>query len=370
MRPIIVVLAVLLAAGVVRAESLDEQAKLKQIQDELKVSQEKLKETREARQAVLGKLVVITKELKKADTSLNKAQAKIQENESKIGELVVEQKQTEADLGSKSGKLELRVREAYKNGGLNYLDLLFNAQSMSDFLNRLYFFEKIIARDTELIKGVRADLQATKSRQQTLTGRTREIKQLAGVIAENKQKIAQEAEEKQKISEELKAREDEYAAKVAELEKSSQELEMMIQKKMIERGRTGYKIHSTGEMIWPVQGRITLRFGARHPLQGRHTGIDIAAPYGSPIAAADAGEIIFAGWWDGYGKAVVIDHGKGIATVYAHMSRIYPEVGASVVKGQTIGLIGMTGYTTGPHCHFEVRVNGKPVNPEKFLPKS
>jgi murein DD-endopeptidase MepM/ murein hydrolase activator NlpD len=212
-------------------------------------------------------------------------------------------------------------------------------------------------------------LQSARNQQQTLTGKTREIKQLADVIAENKKKIAQEAEEKKKISDQLKAREDEYAAKIAELEKSSTELELMIQKKMIERGRTGYKISSTGELIWPVQGRITLRYGARHRLQGRHTGLDLAAPYGSPILAADSGEVIFAGWWDGYGKAVVIDHGKGKATVYAHLSRIYPAVGASVVKGQTIGLIGMTGYTTGPHCHFEVRVNGKPTNPEKFLPK-
>ncbi|MBN3033155.1 MAG: peptidoglycan DD-metalloendopeptidase family protein [Candidatus Saganbacteria bacterium] len=369
MRPITVALALLLAAGSVRGESLDEQEKLKIIQDELKVSQEKLKQTKEQRQEVLGKLVVITKELKKANTSLNRAKAKIEENESKIGALIVEQKKSEAELSSKSGQLALRVREAYKNGGLSYLDLLFNSQSMSDFLNRLYFFEKIIARDANLIRGVRAGLRATRSQQQELTGRTREIKELANVIAENKKKIAEQAEEKQKLVDQLKVREDEYATKVAELEKSSQELEVMIQKQMAARGRS-YKIHSTGELAWPLQGRISLRFGARHRLQGRHTGIDIAAPYGTPIAAADSGEIIFAGWWDGYGKAIVIDHGRGRATVYAHLSRLYPKVGANVVKGQTIGLIGMTGYSTGPHCHFEVRVNGVPVNPEKYLPKS
>ena len=80
------------------------------------------------------------------------------------------------------------------------------------------------------------------------------------------------------------------------------------------------------------------------------------------------GDVIFAGWWDGYGKAVVIDHGRGRATVYAHLSRIYPSVGAAVAKGQTIGLEGTTGYSTGPHLHFEVRINGVPKNPETFLP--
>jgi murein DD-endopeptidase MepM/ murein hydrolase activator NlpD len=369
MRLITVVLACLLVACAARAETLDEQAKLKLIQNELKASQEKLQQTRQQQADVLGKLVVINQELKQANRTLSKAKVKIQENESRIGELIVEQRKTEDDLTKKAGRLELRVREAYKNGGLNYLDLLFDSQSMSDFLSRLYFFEKIIVRDANLINGVRGDLRDTRLQQKTLTGRTREIKELAQVIADNKQKIAEQALEKEKALGELKARESEYAAKIAELQKSSQELEVMIQKKMVERGRTGLKVHSTGELMWPLQGRITLRFGAPHRLQGRHTGLDIAAPYGSPIVAADSGEIIFAGWWDGYGKAVVIDHGQGKATVYAHMSRLYPAVGAVVAKGQTIGLVGLTGYTTGPHCHFEVRINGVPTNPEKFLPK-
>jgi len=369
MRLTTVVLACLLVACAARAETLDEQAKLKLIQTELKASQEKLQQTRQQQADVLGKLVVINQQLKNANRTLNKAKVTILENESKIGELIVEQHKTEDDLSKKSGRLELRVREAYKNGGLNYLDLLFDSESMSDFLSRLYFFEKIIVRDANLITGVRADLRDTRLQQKTLTGRTREIKELAQVIADNKQKIAQEALEKEKALNELKAREGEYAAKIAELQKSSQQLEVMIQKKMVERGRTGQKIVSSGEFMWPVNGRITLRFGAPHRLQGRHTGLDIAAPYGSPIVAADAGEVIFAGWWDGYGKAVVIDHGRGRATVYAHMSRIYPTVGTIVAKGQTIGLIGLTGYTTGPHCHFEVRINGVPKNPELFLPK-
>lgn len=365
-----VVLACLLIACTARAEPLDEQEKLRRIQEELKASQEKLIRTKEQQAEVLGKLVVINRELKKANRSLNRAKGKIQENESKIGELIVEQRRTEDDLNKKSGKLDLRVREAFKNGNLNYLDLLFDSRSMSDFLSRLYFFEKIIVRDADLISGVREDLMTARSQQKMLTGRTREIKELVQVIADNKQKITEQAAEKEKALQELKARESEYAAKIAELERSSQQLEVMIQKKVAERSRSGLKITSTGEFIWPLQGRITLRFGVRHRLQGRHTGLDIAAPYGSPIVAADSGEIIFAGWWDGYGKAVVIDHGKGKATVYAHLSRIYPTVGAIVAKGQSIGLVGSTGYSTGPHLHFEVRINGVPKNPAKFLPKS
>ncbi|MGB9613697.1 MAG: murein hydrolase activator EnvC family protein, partial [Candidatus Margulisiibacteriota bacterium] len=196
------------------------------------------------------------------------------------------------------------------------------------------------------------------------------IKQLAQVIVEQKGKIAQQAEEKKKVYKELEERRAEYEKKISELERSSRELEILIQKKMAERAKAGLRAHGSGVLIWPLQGRITSRFGEIRRWGGgyRHTGIDIAAPYGSPIMAADAGEVIFAGWWDGYGKAIVIDHGKGRSTVYAHLSRIYVKVGETILKGQTIGLEGSTGYSTGPHLHFEVRINGVPVNPMPYLP--
>ncbi|MFH1361416.1 MAG: M23 family metallopeptidase, partial [bacterium] len=160
-----------------------------------------------------------------------------------------------------------------------------------------------------------------------------------------------------------------YEAKIAELEKSSQELEVLILKKVA--ASKGTKVKGTGVLAWPAEGRITSRYGyRRHPLWGGrnfHRGIDIAAKHGTPIKAADAGEIIFAGWWDGYGKAIVIDHGQKTTTVYGHMSRLYKKVGQAVAKGQTIGLMGSTGYSTGPHVHFEVRKSGKPTDPMPYL---
>ncbi len=363
-------LAFLLLAGAVAAEKVDEQEKLQRVQKELKQSQQKLKETKQKQQEELGKLVVITQELRSANQKLNRAKEKVKENESKITELSIELRKTESELDQKSTLLERRVREAYKNGRMNYLDLLIFSQSMSDFLNRLYYFEKIVNRDANLIRGVKEDLQETKSQRQALTGRTHEIKQLASVIAEQKQKIAEQAEEKKKVLEELKERRSEVEQKIAELERSSRELEVLIQKKMAERARAGRKAPGSGVLIWPLQGRITSRYGAYRRWGGgyRHTGVDVAAPYGTPIYAADTGEVIFSGWWDGYGKAIVIDHGRGRATVYGHMSRLYPSAGATVVKGQTIGLVGSTGYSTGPHLHFEVRKNGTPVNPMPYLP--
>ncbi|MBZ4665652.1 M23 family metallopeptidase [Mahella sp.] len=120
-------------------------------------------------------------------------------------------------------------------------------------------------------------------------------------------------------------------------------------------------IIGTGNIGLPARGRITSRFGYRG--KEFHAGVDIAAPYGSPIHAADNGKVIFAGWNGNYGNLVKIDHGNGMVTYYAHASRIAVKVGQAVAKGQLIAYVGSTGRSTGPHVHFEVRKNGKPINP-------
>jgi murein DD-endopeptidase MepM/ murein hydrolase activator NlpD len=127
----------------------------------------------------------------------------------------------------------------------------------------------------------------------------------------------------------------------------------------------------SGSMVWPVNGPVTSPFGWRiHPILGTrrfHTGIDIGAGYGTPIHAADGGTVIYATWMSGYGNVIIIDHGRGISSLYAHQSNLAVGSGARVARGQTIGYVGSTGFSTGPHLHFEVRVNGNPVDPMGYL---
>lgn len=128
---------------------------------------------------------------------------------------------------------------------------------------------------------------------------------------------------------------------------------------------TGSGVSPSG-FIWPVDGVLTSGFG---PRWGRmHTGIDIAAPAGTPIRAAKAGEVIYAGWLNGYGNTVVLDHGDGIATLYGHQSRIGSTEGQTLNQGDVLGFVGSTGHSTGNHLHFEVRIDTKPVNPRPYLP--
>jgi murein DD-endopeptidase MepM/ murein hydrolase activator NlpD len=362
---------VFLACSSFSEEITDEQKRLKEIQEQLEKSKKVLLETKKKESETLSKLVVTKGELKQASRDLTRAKKKIEYNEGQIKELTVELSDAEQEMVDKSKLLKKRVREVYKNSTVNYLEMLLSARSMSDFINRAYYFGRIVETDVGLIQEITDMYQKTRKQKSSLEWNTKEIKGLASQINKKRVEIAQKAEEEKELYQDLKTRRADYEKKIAELEASSEKLERVIQAKLLQK-RTGSYLKGSGAMDWPLRGRITSRFGyRRHPLWGgrhMHTGIDIAAPHGDPIRAADSGVVIFSGWWDGYGKALVIDHGKKISTVYGHMSRIYVQNDSSVRKGQIIGLVGSTGYSTGPHLHFEVRINGKPTNPMPYLP--
>ncbi|KAF0132844.1 MAG: M23B-like peptidase [Candidatus Saganbacteria bacterium] len=373
MKRILALFFLLLFISVSLSEDItDERLKLKRIQEQLNANKKQLSETKKKEQESLTKLVTIKTELKKASRALNKAKTKIVANEGEIKDLSSEINETEETLGQKSVRIKKRIREVYKSSAVNYLDLLFFARNMSDFISRAYFFGKVIEGDAKLISEITVSYNQIRSQKDRLVGVTNEIKDLALEIGEKKQEISEKAEEEKTLLGTLKQRRAKYEKEIAQLERSSEELERVIQAKMAERKKSGVSAHGSGSLDWPLRGRMTSYYGyRRHPLWGgrsMHTGIDIAAPHGEVIRSADGGEVIFSGWWDGYGKAAVIDHGKNISTVYGHMSRIYVQNGNKVSKGQIIGLVGSTGYSTGPHLHFEVRKNGKPTNPMKYLP--
>ena len=162
-----------------------------------------------------------------------------------------------------------------------------------------------------------------------------------------------------------------YERSERELERQSANLQSMISRGY---SHSTVKISSSGFMK-PIAGRITSPFGWRvHPIfksRTFHSGVDIGGPNMGSIRASNSGRVIYAGWYGGYGKVVIIDHGSvnghPTTTLYAHMSVTKVSKGQAVTKGQVIGLEGTTGYSTGPHCHFEVRINGKPNNPLNYI---
>ncbi|HEX4979237.1 MAG TPA: peptidoglycan DD-metalloendopeptidase family protein [Acidimicrobiales bacterium] len=181
-----------------------------------------------------------------------------------------------------------------------------------------------------------------------------------------RQAAAEESEERALLAE-LRSKVASFEAQIAALKRESDSIAAFLRARQAGRPATP----GSGVLAFPVEGRITSGFGPRrHPILGTtrtHAGIDFAVPHGRPIRASAAGEVVVASTRGGYGLTVVVDHGGTLATLYAHQSRLAVREGQTVTRGQTIGYVGSTGLSTGPHLHFEVRVSGNPVDPRRYL---
>ena len=279
-----------------------------------------------------------------------------------------------------------RVRDIYINGRLSYLDVVIGSKDFSDFANRLEVLKRIIDSDITLINEIkkeRAEIEAHKQKLEADRAKLVELEKAA---------LAKQAEIEQKKAERnvvlQKAQNDRATAMQAieELNASSAQVSAMLKERQAARaaaaaaaaaqssggqGASDNWVQGTGQLGWPVSGEITSPYGYRvHPIWGTtiyHSGIDIGVDEGTPVHAADGGVVVWSGWMGGYGYAVVIDHGNGLSTLYGHNSEIAVDEGQSVAKGQVISYAGSTGNSTGPHVHFEVRVNGDPVDPMGYL---
>lgn len=313
-----------------------------------------------------------------AQNELAEAKRKLAAIENRQRALEIKIRQNEAALAAKQRDYdktrkvyEKRLRDIYENGQVNYLDVLLGSADFRDFASRMFLLQRVIRRDFDLIDKLEAQKEALLAQKAQLDESKR---QLDAAYAEGKaeQKIvAQKTVERQALYEQALAEKARLDAEYEELQRNSQEITAMIQR-MEEEGRMMPQAGGTGQLSWPVNGEITSPFGWRvHPIWGTqifHAGLDIGADYGDPVHAADGGTVVYAGWMGGYGNAVMIDHGGGMVTLYGHNSSITVGEGEQVSKGQTIALAGSTGNSTGPHCHFEVRIHGEVVSPLQYLP--
>lgn len=279
-------------------------------------------------------------------------------------------KQAQEDYNKQLELFKTRLRVMYQNSNSSYLNVLADSSSITDFLGRLQLIETIGKRDKELavsLDGAKKDLEYKKQAQEDEKAKLQatadaQKKVVSSIQATQAAKVAEEKRINDSITSINKQEDD--------LLKKSQELTDLINSISIRR-KGGYV---NGQMNWPAPGYslITSPFstGRVHPVLGvtrAHTGIDIGAPMSAAIVAANKGTVIVAGWQDGYGNTVIIDHGGNIATLYGHTSKILVSAGQEVEAGQLIAKVGSTGLSTGPHLHFEVRVNGSPVDPLGYV---
>jgi len=278
--------------------------------------------------------------------------------------------------------LAARVDATYRSGEWIFIDWLLSAESLSDLLDRTTMVQQIMERDEEIasdLSSTRTDLeQAEAALSRTLdevTAKRSEVQaeedRLKGLKSARDGKIKAEQaakSEKQVLLAETKAN----IARLKAIAAAEDRDAARIAAELRNSGSKGSG-HYAGIMAWPCPGytRVSSQFGMRyHPIlhvNRMHTGVDISAPSGARLVAVGSGVVIAAGVRGGYGNCVMIDHGDGLVSLYGHMSKISVKVNQRLTEGQTIGAVGSTGLSTGPHLHFEIRVNGNPVNPLNYI---
>ncbi len=302
----------------------------------------------------------------------------------------------EATLKRHDDALKRRLVDAYERGDLGYVNVLLSSTSFNDFAERWQDIRYLISanqktvrerRDAErAVSLARSQLEGQRNELDTARNRAQQAKYaLAALATQRESLVAVASRQRQSVSTEVTQLEDLTAAQEAQLEayirqrQAEEEARRAAEADARRRAALLAGVQAPpeateggpGTFSWPASGPITSPFGMRvHPGTGvfkMHTGIDIGAPMGATITAAAAGRVIFAGWESGYGNTIIIDHGGEASTLYAHCSQIFVSNNQDVQRGQAIGAVGATGDATGPHLHFEIRLNGVAVDPTSRL---
>ena len=316
-------------------------------------------------------------QVEKLDDRIETAQQELAEQESKITELKESIEEIETQLNSVTEKYNKQVElfkkrmvAIYMAGETQYLDVLLKSSSLSDFISSYYLISQLTEIDENLLNDLESKKKTMDLSRQKLEN---EKKELATII-ENQTRTTRTLQNTKKMRENFIAKlsddEKNLQAKIDEINKQYEEVNQQILALAQNGIDTAY---IGGELAWPVPGytRITSKYAMRvHPITGQyklHTGVDIGAPLGANFVAANDGVVVKAGPNVAYGNMVIIDHGGGISTLYAHGSEILVEVGQTVKRGDPILKVGSTGYSTGPHAHFEVRINGVTTDPLPYI---
>lgn len=378
---------------------------LKQLQEQArqaKKQQEQAEEQKQSAQHYVNKnkeyLNIVMQQITTVSNELAHISMDIENTEQQLRDTAVKLEETKARIAERSGLLDSRIRLMYTDGAVSYLDVLLSSTSFTDFLERADSLQAIANQDHVLLEEHKQDKDLLVEQQEKLNNEYDKVKKLYADAESRRSTLEKKEEEKQQliakyyaeieesddISEEQEKLLVELATKRASLEKEKNKLKAAqiytykrkkSSSSSASSGSSSGGFHGNGgSMGLPVNGaRLSSGYGSRiHPITGKrktHTGVDLAAPQGTDIHAAEGGVVIVAEWWSGYGNTVIIDHGDNVWTLYGHIRNggIKVEKGQQVKRGEKIAEVGSTGNSTGPHCHFEVRINGNPVDPMPYL---
>jgi murein DD-endopeptidase MepM/ murein hydrolase activator NlpD len=342
--------------------------KLKTNSSSIRSVQSKLRQTKKQQKHAIEDLAVAERRLQVTKSGLDDIRFQLRSTKNKLSNTTASLKSMQNKLNSQNELLAKRLADTYKHGSMNYLGIILGSDDFWELISRSYVIKKIILADTSLINDIKEDKKLIEAKKTMLTQQLQKRSELELQHRNLTRSAYNQKVARGKILHNIERQRYQYEVKIAELERDSKSIESMLKRlEKTPKGRKRLAQAWKGSFAKPVNGRISSSYGMRfHPVLKRnkfHTGVDIAAPKGTAIRAAGNGEVIYSGWYGAYGNTIIIDHGGGKTTLYGHCSSLLVRNGSTVKKGQTIARVGSTGWSTGNHCHFEVRVHGKPTNP-------
>lgn len=402
LRRFVAALVMVLPLAAVSLPALAADEDFAQTRDAWSANREQLAEASAGLEALDAATATATTRYEAVEARLAKAKDRLADLKIKLAEAIARQRKADREndvairrlgqatmvlvtiedaLAEHAADLDVEVVAAYKYAGTSaqfrgVLDALQESQSITEFTNAYEQLRAATVGQVHLVDEITSlaerlqdqrviveTLQAETDAAETKARTQREaVAKLTNQQTDLVARVRSDRVRRKALLRKLAAQQAEYTKRVEALQAESDALMEELRKYRYVGGAPGSK-----DMLWPTDGYVTSGFGYRkHPIlktRRLHAGIDIPAPTGQPIYAAGDGTVVVSGTYGGYGKAIVIDHGEGLSTVYAHQSRLGVGVGDDVLAGDTIGYVGSTGFSTGPHLHFELRLGGSPTNP-------
>ncbi|OIQ58743.1 murein DD-endopeptidase MepM [Moorella thermoacetica] len=342
-----------------------------QLQQNIQEQQKLLQQKNDEGEALLQQLQQIEEDIRQKQAQIASLDQQLAAAQGRVQQATAELQQAEAAQETRMSILRSRLKDIYQVGRVNYLEVLLKSTSLEDFLVRLELLTKIARGDIKLIDEIKAEKARIAAQKAELEAERDHIAQLRRQADSERVQLASRQENQRQLLAQVEQEKKRVAAALDEMEATARQIAARIR---AEQAKSNRKLSPGGTkgMLWPLPGytQISSPFGWRiHPLLKTsrfHDGIDLPAPAGTEVIAPLDGQVISTGYLGGYGNHIVIDHGGGLSTMYAHLSAILVQDGQEVKKGQVIGRVGSTGWSTGPHLHFMVLLQGEPTNPMNY----
>lgn len=351
------------------------ETRLKDIKAEISSLQTKRNATKNQKNAALEDKKYLDNQIKLKQDEIEITRALIESLTLNITDKDAEIREKEEAYARKLASFKERLRINREEGQVSYLDILLGSSGLSDFFNRADRIESMIEYDDSIMRSIATDKTLLENERAELQNSLNLQRAHEAALKEAEETLAKQAEEAAGYINKLLADENAYSAQLAEKEKERAKLDKELDDYVKELQKQNTK-YVGGEFMWPVPLKYTYVSSEcvwrTSPLSGRlefHNGIDIPVAFGTDIYASNSGTVKKSTWHDSYGYYVMIDHGGGYATLYAHNSKLLVSVGDEVERGQVIAKAGSTGDSTGNHCHFSMYENGVIINPRKYFPK-